>query len=82
MSGGGGGDGGLGDSVEDDQEDNPTGHGQGSWKVPRRRCAIPTGLVKTLLDIFFSQGFQIYPKMIFWPAKFQAEKAKEKGEGQ
>ena len=82
MSGGGGGDGGLGDSVEDGQEDNSTGHGQGSWKVPRMRCAIPTELVKTLLDIFFSQGFQIYPKMIFWPAKFQAEKAKEKGEGQ
>ena len=55
MSGGGGGDGGLGDSVEDDQEDNPTGHGQGSWKVPMRRCAIPTGLVKTLLDSFVSR---------------------------
>ena len=55
MIGGGGGDGGLGDSVEDDQEDNPTGHGQGSWKVPRRRCAITTGLVKTLLDSLVSR---------------------------
>ena len=36
VSGGGAGGDSLGDSVGDDQEDNPTGHGRGSWKVPRR----------------------------------------------
>ena len=58
MSGGGGGDGGLGDSVGYDQEVNPTGPGHGSWKVPWRRCDIRHGWYRHGWTVLF-QGFQI-----------------------